>query len=119
MATSPLKSLIAKLRAPEPDGDETFMKLRTELVTVLDLYDKDRSDDQAFQKISELIESFRRFEGTASKVQASPRAMLNVAVASSRIQRTHFAAYAAGKYASRKDVPGRFKAWMHNAAANG
>ena len=101
------------------DQDEVFESIREELADVVSLYAGSLTDSQLIERAWKLIIKLESIEKSRTTGHAYERASTNVVVASSRIRRTHYAAYMAGKLSTSEEVGERFKCWMHNAAAHG
>ncbi len=110
--------LIKKYQNPT-STDETFEVIRKELCVILKQYDKNQTDPELIDRAWQLIHKLEVINRDDDAGFTYERAITNSVVTSSRIKRTHYAAYMAGKTSMYEDVGDKFKSWMHNAAANG
>ena len=99
--------------------DEAFGAIRNEIQEILQKYQNNQSDAELITRVWQLIIRLEEIEEEDTTGHTYERAATNIVVASSRIKRTHYAAYMAGKISMYESIGDKFKSWMHNAAANG
>lgn len=98
--------------------DELFEQKRAELQRLCEVYAHNPLNPDFLEKGARLIVDFEEIasDNKASKT-TSDRARVNAVVTASRVRRTHYASYLAGKYSSDKNIGSDFKCWVYNAAA--
>ena len=96
-----------------------FLRLREELEDVLSKYGENPTDTELIDRSSQLLSKLEQVKKEETQGYDYERAVTNTAITSSRIKRTHYAAYIAGKTSGAEDIGDKFKCWMHNSAANG
>jgi len=69
------------------------------------------------EKGATLIDDFDGIAFDKASETTYGRAKVNAVVTASRVRRTHYASFLAGKYASDPNVGTKFKCWIFNAAA--
>lgn len=104
----------AKTRA-----DEEFLEVREELGEIIDRYQHDPSDGDLIGRAWKLVLKLEEVAEENTTGYTHERALTNTTVMSSRMKKTHYAAYMAGKISMYDTVGDKFKSWVHNAAANG
>lgn len=98
-------------------GDTEFNARRTELADLCKSYAKDFINPDFLDKGASLIGKFDSITANDSSNATYNRAKVNATLTASRVRRTHYAAYLAGKYSADKNIGGKFKCWMFNIAA--
>jgi hypothetical protein len=109
----------AKLLERPSAEDRRYEAIRTRARTLLDEYRKDPLNIDLAAECDRLV---RELEGLDLKEMIEfnrDRSRANIVFISAQTKRTHYAAYMAGCLSSNQHVGDAFKAWMHNAAADG
>ena len=103
----------------ETSMDLEFLAIRDELSSILERYQEDQADPELIDRVWKLVLKLEEIREEDTTGYTYERAITNTIVTSSRIKRTHYAAYMAGKVSMYDTIGDKFKSWMHNAAANG
>ena len=82
-------------------------------------YQVDPGDGDLIRRASKFVLKLEEIIEEDTTGYTRERAATNTVVISSRIKRTHYAAYMAGKISMYDKVADKFKSWAHNAAAYG
>ena len=104
---------------PQTRMDHEFLAIRQELGGIVERYQQDQTDPDLIRRVWALVLKLEEITEEDTTGHTHERAVTNTVVTSSRIKRTHFAAYMAGKISMYDTVGDKFKSWVHNAAANG
>jgi hypothetical protein len=99
-----------------PD-DELFEAKRDELERLCNAYAEDPLNPDFIEKGVGLVDDFDGIAFKRASETTYGRAKVNAVVTASRVRRTHFAAFLAGKYANDPNVGMKCKCWIFNAAA--
>ncbi len=120
LKTSEVAKVIGRIvNKPKVEGDKRMDRLRTKLEKELKRFIEDPTNMGIVDNITRHIAELEDITSDEVSKPSHDRAKTNVAVASSRMRRTHYAAYMAGKWSDSDDLGDDFKSWMHNAAADG
>lgn len=120
--TKAIIDLVSKIKEQvekSNEGNEEFDQIREDLERVLELYASNITDSELIQRAWDLVVKLEGIQNGETSGFTYERATTNIVVTSSRIKRTHYAAYMAGKISTYDDIGDKFKCWTHNAAAHG
>ena len=118
LAAQKLKKLAIKHLSHSYEHDELFDQKRAELQKLCEVYADNPLNPDFLEKGARLIVDFEEIASDDKKSKTtSDRARVNAVVTASRVRRTHYASYLAGKYSSDKNIGSDFKCWIYNAAA--
>ena len=100
-------------------GDDYFRAIRNKIADLLARWHENPGNAALADKAYKLLDRMSDIRKDDTSGHTYDRAHTNSVVIPSRMRRTHYAAYLAGKLSTSDDIGDHFKSWMHNAAANG
>jgi hypothetical protein len=103
----------------ESNEDERYTAIREEAVQILNLYAQDPLNTALIKRCDDLVLRLKSLDTEAMEDKNRQRSMANVIAISATSKRTHYAAYMTGRWSTDKRLEKPYKAWMHNAAADG
>ncbi len=106
------------LEQPSPE-DRHYEAIRAQARTLLDEYRKDPLNIDLAVECDRLVQELENLDLKEMTESNADRSRANIVFISAQTKRTHYAAYMAGCVSSNQHVGDAFKAWMHNAAADG
>jgi hypothetical protein len=101
-----------------------YVEMRERAAEVLKEFAKNPGDLRLVAKCDRIVAEFSRLHDLNSETggldQAdSSRLKTNIVTVAATSKRTHYAAYMAGKWGSDDTIEEPYRAWLHNAAADG
>ncbi len=111
--------LISILRSSPGARDSFFDKRMEQLKRIMADYADNPLDMSLLRRVDQIAGEIEALEASDLSAVAAQKAKVVSAVVFSRIRRSHYSAYLAGKSSVSTSIGAKYKTWMNNAAANG
>jgi hypothetical protein len=99
--------------------DPVFAHFERETKKLMELYAENPYNVELINTAKRVAEGFEQVSKDSTTFKEYERSRVANAVVLSRLRRTHYSAYLAGRYSADDDVGYKYKCWAHNAAATG